>query len=86
MAQKELNYTSAMDRARSGVQTVQVELGPDLKGTLVSASDETIFHIRFAKDVIAHNEGRRYRFGQLNRDGSFELQPDGWSYPPATLS
>ena len=86
MARIALNYTFATNRVRSGVQTVQVELGPDLKGTLVSASDKTIFHIRFAKDVIAHYEGRRYRFGQLKREGSFELQPDGWSYPPAALS
>jgi len=76
----ELNYTYATNRVRSKVQTVQVELGPGLKGKLIAASDKTMFRVTFGKDAIVHYKGRRYRFGQLNRDGRFELDPDGWSY------
>lgn len=78
MAYTDLNYTYATNRVRSRVKTVQVELDPDLNGTLISASAKTLFQVKFGKDVIVHYEGRRYRFGQLNRDGRFELQPDGW--------
>jgi hypothetical protein len=52
-------------------------------GKLIDMTPAQITELTFREDLQVGFKGKRYKFAQLNMDGTFELCADGWSRPAA---
>jgi hypothetical protein len=53
-----------------------LEFPDSVEGSLIDVPPEQIVAFKFNPGVLISFGGRRYKFGRLEKDGSFELQKD----------